>query len=197
MKLRKRDVRAVAALGLALAIFLVLRFALPGNGQPAVVGIPGGLPPAERRLARLRQLMASVPAKEHVLKSVSADLEEREKAIIQAETGAQAQAQVLQIVRRVAKAQATPLEIRSVELGQLRAFGEDYGEALVSVTVECQIEDLLNLLADLTAQPEMVALNDMRIGAANAKEKTVSARLTVSGVVPRRLVPEKKGLARF
>jgi len=33
--------------------------------------------------------------------------------------------------------------------------------------------------------------SDLRVLSSNAKEKTVAVRLAVSGVVPRRLVPEK------
>ena len=57
--------------------------------------------------------------------------------------------------------------------------------------IECRIDQLVNLLAALQAQPELVATSDLRVLSSNAKEKTVAVRLTVSGVVPRRLVPEK------
>ncbi len=197
MKLGQRDKRALMALAAAVAVVLIVQFGFPGESRPEVVGLAGGIPAAEKRLARLRQLAAAVPGKRQALKQATAELEQREQAVIQAETGAQAQAQVLQVVRRIAKAQSPPLEIRAVELGQIRPFGEQYGEALVSVTLECRIEELLNLLAELTRSGELVALSDLRIGSSNAKEKTVSARLTVSGVVPRRLAPEKKGLTRF
>ena len=43
------------------------------------------------------------PAKQEVLQRVSADLAEREKGLIQADTAAQAQAQLLQILRKIAK----------------------------------------------------------------------------------------------
>ncbi len=197
MKLQSRDKRALAGLAAAAVALLVFHFATAGDSGPTVTGVSGGIPAAEKRLARLRRLAASVQGKEQVLKQVSAELEQRETAVIQAETANQAQAQVLQVLRRVAKAQEPPLEIRSFELGQIRPFGEQYGEVLVSVSLECRIEELVNLLAAITAQPELVALYDLRIGVGNAKEKTVNARLTVSGVVPRRLVPEKKGLGRF
>jgi len=51
----------------------------------------------------------------------------------------------------------------------------------------------VNLLADLTAQPELVAPADLRISAGDRRRKTMQVRLTVAGVVPRALVPEKKG----
>jgi hypothetical protein len=37
----------------------------------------------------------------------------------------------------------------------------------------------------------LVATSDLRVLSSNAKEKTVSVRLAVSGVVPRRLANEK------
>jgi hypothetical protein len=37
----------------------------------------------------------------------------------------------------------------------------------------------------------------MRITSANPKEKTVNVRLTLSGVIPRKLVPEQKGTSLF
>jgi hypothetical protein len=67
----------------------------------------------------------------------------------------------------------------------------------VGVPFTCHIEELLNLLADLANQPEAIAVDEMRVSAHDAKLKTISVRMVVSGVVPRRLIPEKKGSARF
>jgi len=62
---------------------------------------------------------------------------------------------------------------------------------VVSVQIDCRIDQLVNILAALPAQPELVSTSDLRVTSSNAKEKTVGVRLTLSGVVPRRLVPEK------
>ncbi|HSR05710.1 MAG TPA: GspMb/PilO family protein, partial [Bryobacteraceae bacterium] len=134
--------------------------------------------------------------KENVFKKVSADLAAREKGIIQADTAAQAQAQLIQIVRRLGAAENPAIEIRSTELNPIRPFGDSYGEASVAVQIECRIDQLVNLLAALETQPELVATSDLRVLSSNAKEKTVAVRVTVSGVVPRRLVPEKAQLGK-
>jgi hypothetical protein len=197
MTLQKRDKTALVVLAAAVIVWLILQLALPGESpaKPAVTS--DSIPAAEKRLARLRQLSGGVPGEEEVLKRVSAELAQRETGIIQAETGPQAQAQLLEIIRRVAKAQTPPLDAKPAELGQITRWSDDYGEVQVSVALECRIEELLNLLADLTKQPEALGTRDLRIAVANAKEKTLGVRLTVSGVVPRRLVPEKKGLGSF
>jgi hypothetical protein len=197
MKFQGREKRALAVLGTAAALWVLLALVLPGRGEPASVAVREPIPEAEKRLARLRRLAAGVPNRQELLKQVSAELAQREKGIIQADTGAQALAQLMELLRRVARAQAPPLEIKTAELGQIARLGDDYGEAQLSVTFECRIEELLNLLADLTKQPEVVATREIRVATGNSKEKTLNVRLTVSGVVARRLVPEKKGLASF
>ncbi len=123
-----------------------------------------------------------------------AELATREKGVIQADTLAQAQAQLVQIVRRLTSAQTPPIEVRSVEIGQARPLGEQYGEIWVPMSFECRIEQLVNLLADMTAQPELIATSELRVSAANQTDKTINVRLIISGVVPRKLVPEKRGL---
>lgn len=197
MTLRKRDKTALVVLAAAVLIWLLLQLALPADTPAKLARSLDSIPVAEKRLARLRQLSGSVPGKEEVLKRVSAELTQRETGIIQAETGPQAQAQLLEIIRRVAKAQTPPLDAKSAELGQITRLSDDYGEVQVSVALECRIEELVNLLSDLTKQPEVLATKEVRVSLANGKEKTLGVRLTVSGLVPRRLVPQKKGLASF
>jgi len=193
MTLQSREKRAVTLLGTALAVWVILWALLPGRGETPAAGPPRPVPEAEKRLARLRQTAATVPGKEELVKRVTAELVEREPGVIASETAAQALAQLLQVVRRTAKSQSPPLEIKTAELGQAARLGNDYGEIQVSVTFDSHIEELLNLLAELTRQPEIVATREMRLTVANAKEKTLAVRLTVAGVVPRRLVPEKRG----
>lgn len=196
MKLNQRDRRALALLAVgvvALAIYLLVS---RDSGQPSVVVATGTIPAVEQRLSHARQLAATVEGKQQVLKQVKDELAAREKGIIQAETAPQAQAQLLEVVRRVARAQSPPIEIGSVELQPASKLG-DYGEARVAVVFTCQIEDLVNLLADLTKQPEAIATSGLRITARDSSKKTISVRLIISGVVPRSLAPEKKGLAAF
>ena len=119
----------------------------------------------------------------------------REKRLLQADTAAQAQAQVRQIVSRVARGQNPPVDIRASEFGAVKPLGTEYGEVPVTVTIECGIEQLLNIIAEMSSQPEMVAVNELRVYASNAKQKTTTVRLTVSAAVAKRLVPERKGAA--
>lgn len=192
MKLQDRDRRALALLALAGLVWALAYRFWPAEATPAIVA-PAGDPVtlAEARLAKLRETAATVAAKEDILKQVSADLAVSEKGMIAAETAPQAQAQLLQIVRRLGAAETPPVDIRGTELNVIRSLGGVYGEASVSVQIDCRIDQLVNLMAAVQSQPELIATHDLRVLSSNAKEKTVSVRLTISGVVPRRLVPEK------
>jgi hypothetical protein len=160
---------------------------------PQVVAATNNIPLAERRLARLRQVSAAVPGRQQILDQVQGELLIREAGLISAETAAQAQAKLAEILQRIGRAQSPPLDFRGVENGPVRALGDHYGEVLLSLSFEGGIEQVINLLADITAQKELIATSEIRFGQAHPKQKTVPVRLTVSGVVRRELVPQRKG----
>lgn len=195
MSLTARDRRALVLLGAGLLTVIVLRFGVYGDRQAAVVAATNSIPLAEKRLARLRQVAATVPAKEALAKKMNSEAELRERGMIQAPTAQQAQAQLLETIRRVAKAEN--IDVRGGDFPELRPLGSEYGEAAVSVNFDCHIEDLVNFLADLTKETELLATNEIRIASANPKNKVLNVRLTLAGVVPRKLVPLKKGFASF
>jgi hypothetical protein len=148
---------------------------------------------AERQLDKLREAAATVPQKQEILKQVSGELALRDKGAINADTAQQAQAQIIQILRKLGHDENPKVEIRSQEMGAVRVLDDKYGEVLVTVQIDCGIDQLINILVGLAARPELVASNELRVTSANAKDKMIGVRLTVSGVVPRKLVPGKKG----
>jgi hypothetical protein len=194
MNLTERDQKALQYLAGALLLAAVVYFWPAGTAGEASGG-PGATEVLEKRLSRARALLLQVPDKQAVLKQAQSDLALREKGMLVGDTAAQAQAQLFQILRRVGRAQGPPIEVRANEIGQARMFGEDYGEVSVSVSFECGIEQLVNLLADLGAQPELLATSEIHIGQATGAQKVIPVRLAISGIVPRKLIPEKKGLS--
>lgn len=197
MTLQDRDKRALKVLAAVLPLALLFYWiggSSSSSSSAKVVAAVESVDRSEKRIAALRSAMATVDGKEAVLKQVSSELAVREKGLIPGDTAEQAQAQLLQIMRRLVRSQVPPLDVRQSELGQPRSYGESYARVTVSVTMDCRIDELVNLLAALSAQPEIIATDEIRCGLANPKSKTMPVRLTVSGLVPRRLVPEKKGL---
>jgi hypothetical protein len=198
LQISARDRRAIVLLVAGLAVSAILHFVFRDNAGNVAVVAPtvsrDSAALAQQRLVKLRQTAATVPAREAILKQVSADLADRERGIIQADTAPQAQAALLEIARRVGKIEQ--LDVRGGEFGAPKVFG-DYGLVYATITFECHIEELVNFLADLAQQPELVVPSEERIAAANAKEKTMSVRMVLAGVVAKRLVPAKKGLGAF
>ena len=115
--------------------------------------------------------------------------------MLAAETAAQAQAQLLETIHEVAAQEG--IDARGAEELRVKALANDYGEVSVTVSFACTIEQLVNFLAALANEPRLLATSEIRIASGDAKKKTVQVRLGLSGVVPRKLAPEKKGLATF
>jgi hypothetical protein len=183
--------RALPLAVLMLALGAAIRY-WPESTAPVVAPAAETIPVAEKRLARLREIAASVPTRQENLKKVQAELAAREKGLIVAATAAQAQAQLLGIIRDLGHAESPAVEIRNTEGFGISAFGDAYGEATVSVLLDCRIDQLVNILAGLAARPELVSTSNMRVTLANPKDKTITVHLTVAGVVPRKLVPERR-----
>lgn len=194
MTLGSKDRRNLAIV-LVGVILIILRLALHDDSSTPVVTSVDSIPAAERRLERLRQLAATVPGKEAVLKEATAELQTREVGILKAETAAQAQAQILDVIRQAATANG--IDARGAEELRVSPLANDYGVVSVVGTFTCGIEQLVNLLADLANRPQLLATEEININGGNDKQKNVQVRLSLSGVVPRKLVPEKKGVAAF
>jgi len=188
----QRDRRALILFGMAVLVIIIYLSTTSGNGAKVIAPVASkeSIPMAEQRLTRMRQSVARVPAREVLFQQVSAELAEREKNLIEAETGAQATEKLLEIVRGIARAQTPPVEVRSVELGPPRPYGDAYGEVTVSINTECTMDQLVNLMADISARKELISTKDLRVAPANPKQKTVNVRLTAAGLVPPRLVPK-------
>jgi Type II secretion system (T2SS), protein M subtype b len=195
MKLGKRDQRALLLLAAAVAVILALKFGMGGSGPVVAEAAVDSVDMAEKKLIKLRQLAATIPGKEAVLKEANAQLAAKEVGVIPADTAQQAQAQLLQVIRTLGKTEN--IDARGGEFGPVKPLGADYGEVSVTVSFECRIEQLVNFLADLTSEKALLASSEVRITAADPKLKTLTVRLSLSGVIPRKLIPEQKGSSLF
>jgi Tfp pilus assembly protein PilO len=191
------DKRLVTLLAVSAAVALVLRFGVYGdNSSPTVVAASETAPQAEQRLDQLRRISATLDGKEAVKKQAEAELAVREKGLIQADTEAQARAQLLELTTNIARSNG--IDTHGMDDYKSRAVSSDYGEISVTVSFTCAIEQLVNFLAALANQPQILATNEIRVSGGHDKKKNVQVRVSVSGVVPRKLLPaEKKGLAAF
>ena len=101
----------------------------------------------------------------------------------------------MDLVHRVAAANG--IDIRGVDRYRGAALGQRLREVSVTQTFTCGIEQLVNFLAALANEPNCSSTNETCTSAAAAdKKKNVTVRLSLSGVVPRKLAAgeEEEGL---
>jgi hypothetical protein len=189
------DRRALLMLLGGLLAIAILRFGVYGGHPAAVVAASDSIPLAEKRLARLREVAATVPGKETVLKAATAELQTREKGMLKADTVPQAEARLQEVIRSVGTANG--IDARGMEDQRFKPMGSDYAEVSVTVSFVCGIEQLVNFMAALANEPELLATNSIQITGGNDKKKNIQVRLSLSGVVPKKLLPEKKGPVAF
>ena len=199
MNINERERRALIALSIAAVIFLGYEFwpSSTDTSPTATAVASATMPPEllESRLLKLRSLAAQQPGKANILAQVREELKTREKGLLQADTAPQAQAELVKIIRSIGRSVVPPVEARPSEIGRVTPLGTDYGEVTVAVAFEAGIGQIVSMLAAIGSQPELIATTELRIMQANVTDKVMSVRLVVSGVVPKRLVPEKKNVS--
>jgi hypothetical protein len=73
-------------------------------------------------------------------------------------------------------------------------FGDAYGEVSAGVNFTCHIDQFVNFFADLSREPDLLSPAELTVSTVgDPKNKTLNVRMILSGVVTRKLVPEKKG----
>jgi len=186
---RKRQIYLYGTLGVMLASVLIRYLAFSGE---TVVASHDTIPVATQRLDLLRRKAALVPGKQAVLKQVMSELQQRERGIVQADTAEQARAQLMDLLR--ATARANGFDTRgSAELPEPKPLGKDYGQVSVRENFTCGIDQLVNFLAAIANEPQVLATDTISVSPVRNRTKDIDVRLTFSGVIARKLVPLKKG----
>jgi len=116
----------------------------------------------KKRLAKLRDIAATVPEKEEIVKKCPPSWPPRERTDQRGHSSASSSS-IDPDHPRLGAAQAPPIEIRATELGSIGPLSDAYGQVNVSVQIECRIDQLVNLLADVGSQPELISTSDLRV----------------------------------
>ena len=194
MNVSERERRLLIALVPALMITAFVYFWTEpsSSAAPVVTDTAAAIDIAQARLDRVRAIAAMVPPLQDLKQKTAAELALWDKRLVQADTAAQAQAQLLQIFRRVARLQGATVEIRSSDLGTVQPSNA-YAEIALNVTVDCQVEGLLNLLTDIASQPEFLSWRDLRVSSPDSKQKRINVSLTLLALAPAKLIARPAG----
>ena len=85
------------------------------------------------------------------------------------------------------------IDIRGFEDQRIRPLGSDYGEASVSVRFSCSIDQLVNFLAALDQERgSLFSTNEINVTGTTDAKKIIQVRLTVAGVVTKKIATEKR-----
>jgi hypothetical protein len=197
MNLSDRERRLLIALIPSIIIIFVIGYWPESSAEAPIEDTAAAIESTQQRLARSRATAALIPARAATKKQLDTELAAIEKRLVTADTPAQAQTQLLQIFRRVARLQGSSIDMRNSDLGTVRASGE-YAEISMNLSFDCQIEGLVNLLADLASQPELIAWRDLRVISPDSKQKRITVNLTLLAMAPKKLLPtQPKAMGGF
>ena len=188
---RQRQLMLFGTLGVMIAS-VALRMTVFDNTQASVVQAHDTIPVAKQRLELLRRKAAMVPGKEVVLKQALADLQQREAGLVQADTAELARAHLMQVVDAAAHSNGFE-PTGAMILPEPRPLGKEYGQVLVGRQFNCGIDQFVNFLSALANEPEILATETVVVNPVRNKNKDIAVRLTLSGVVSKKLLPPKKG----
>ena len=131
MNLSTRNLIMLGAFVLGVAGVIIDR---SSDTTPQIVSVTDSPTLLESRLAKLRKTASMVPEKSAALQSVDTVLKTREKGIMAFNTAAQAQAHLMEVIRRIAI--ANKIDARGGDFSPPALLGTDYGQVAVSVTVD-------------------------------------------------------------
>ena len=188
--LTERERKLVFALIPVLLIFAVVYFRPePATSEARILDKAAAIEVAQARLSQARIISAQLPGKQDVKKTLDGAVANWEKRFIVADTPAQAQAQLNQLFRKIARAQGPAVEIRNIDIGTVQPL-TSYAEIVLSISFDCQVEGLVNLLTDLASQPELLVWRDLRINSTDSKQKRINVSMTLGALASAKLLPK-------
>ena len=179
MQINKRDRRALQVGAIAVALWLILRFAvLPvwDRWQQARTD----LPLQETALIKYRQALAAAGAEKTTAETLEKRLREVESELLASATPALASAELQDWVRQTAANHA--IEVRSSEFLAVRPQSNGYVQVPLGLQFQCRLDQLVNFLSAMHSGPKILAVPRLAIQSSGGVEKLLSVNMTIAGV---------------
>jgi hypothetical protein len=180
MTISKRDKRALQVGIAALAVWVILRFAVfpvwdRWDQQRAE------LPLRETALVKYRQALASVGTQQQTADALKARLQQNESGLLTSATPALASAEFQDWIRQVAANH--DIELRSSQFLDLHSLEDGYTQVPLGLQFRCRLEQFVDFLSELRAGPKIVAVPRLQIQSNGGPEKLITVSLTAAGVM--------------
>ena len=180
MEINQRDKRALWAVGVALALFVSFRFGIfPAWDllQEASVNLPD----RQKTLEKYREVIQAAELRRTEISSLEAQLREAEASLLASETSALASAEMQELVKQLMAAQS--IEIRSSAFLPVRPLGDDYLQVPLGLQFHCSLDQLASFLEEIGRGPKRLAISNLALQTANAREKLISVNMNVAGIM--------------
>lgn len=190
MRLARRDQRALMALAVAAALFLLIDLAL----LPAIDRLQEarqGLQVQELTLKKYRRAVASEAGRQSSLAELQQRVAAAEAGMLVSETAALAVAELQRTLKELAA--ANQLELAGTEFLPARPLDSSHTLVSTRFAVVGNVERLVNFLAALQSAPKALAVRTLTVASNPTQaEKRVNATLVVSGVLRAEKPTEKE-----
>lgn len=185
--LQPREQRAVGALAAAVLLILVFQFAIFPM-MDLVDKNRAELPLKQKRLRKYRGLVSLIGAAETDWKALEQRLVQAEKGLLDSRTAALAAAELQDHAKELLKQQG--IEPRGVSFMAVKALAppdSGYSAVPLSLSFECSVDQLANLLASFQSDSKTLAVDSLYLEAvpvrADKTRKVVGVRMAIRAVM--------------
>ena len=180
MEISQRDKRALWAVGVALTLFASFRFAI----FPAwdfLQEASANLPDRQKTLEKYREVIQAAELRRAEISSLEARLREAEAGLLASETPDLAFAEMQLLVQQLTAAQS--IEIRSSAFLPVKPLEDDYLQVPLRLQFQCSLDQLASFLEEIGRGPKRLAISNLALQTANAREKLISVNMNVAGIM--------------
>lgn len=180
MEISQKDKRALWAVGAALVLFVLFRFAI-FPGWDFLQEASANLPDRQKILEKYREVIQAAELRRAEISSLEARLRETEAGLLASETSDLAFAEMQLLVQQLTAAQS--IEIRSVAFLPVRPLGDDYLQVPLGLQFQCSLDQLASFLEAIGRGPTRLAISNFALQTANPREKLISVNMNVAGIM--------------
>jgi hypothetical protein len=180
MQIRERDKKALAAAVAALAVFAIFRFGIfPvwDRWQDEHVN----LPVRERTLAKYREAVETSALWKTKAEVQQGRLRDAEAGLLTSATPALGSAELQDWIKQLTAGQG--IEILSSDFLPPRPLGSEYLQVPLGLRFDCRLDQLVNLLGQLSQGAKSLAVSRLSVQATGEKDKRVNVTMSVAGMM--------------
>jgi Tfp pilus assembly protein PilO len=180
LKVQQRDKLALIGGGIVLVVFVAFRFVIFPIWD-SLQDTRASLPIQEKKLEKYREVAQIAPLRSGEVVTVENRLRQNESGLLASKTAALASAELQDLVTQLAAKQR--IDLHSNEFLPVKPVSPYYATVPMTIQFQCRLDQLVDLLQDVTQNPKYLTVSKMSIQSTAAKDKSVSVGLLISGMM--------------